>query len=90
MRLESDGRGPQPQKKGRFYTAIMWVLTVFMLLSALTFFPSAASLVMLLFSLLSVPVDRVQSFLASKRLCGSVQMVLLLLLFVLAVVLAPA
>lgn len=89
MRLQLEEKDTKSWRKSRFYTAVMWMLTVFMFLSALVFIPSAASVVMLLFVLVAIPIERVQQFLASKKLTGSVQMVVLLVLFVLAVILAP-
>lgn len=76
-------------QNSRFYIAALWVLTVFMVLGALTFLPSASSVLMLLCAVVAMPVERLQRLLESWKLGGSVRFVLLAVLFVLATVLAP-
>lgn len=76
-------------KKYDFKTVIMWALTLFMFASAIVFVPSAASVIMLLFAAVAVPLDRVQDFWKSKGLTELLRYVLLAVLFGVAVWLAP-
>lgn len=70
-------------------TIILWALTIFMFASAIVFIPSAASVIMLLFAAVAVPLDRVQDFWKSKGLTELLRYVLLAVLFGVAVWLAP-
>ena len=46
--MKADDKMEKSWQNSRFYTCALWLLTVFMLLGALTFFPSASSVLMLL------------------------------------------
>ena len=70
-------------------TIILWALTLFMFASAIVFIPSAASVIMLLFAAVSVPMDSVQDFWKSKGLTDLLRYVLLAVLFGVAVWLVP-
>lgn len=87
--MKPEDKRTKSWQNSRFYICALWMLTVFMVLGALTFFPSASSVLMLLCALVAVPVERVQGLLESWKLGGSVRFVLLAVLFVLATVLAP-
>lgn len=76
-------------QNSRLYIAALWVLTVFLVLGALTFLPSVSSVLLMLCAMVAVPVERMQRLLESWKLGGSVRFVLLAVLFVLATVLAP-
>ena len=76
-------------QNSRLYIAALWVLTVFLVLGALTFLPSVSSVLLMLCAMVVVPVERMQRLLESWKLGGSVRFVLLAVLFVLATVLAP-
>jgi len=89
MRMKLPKKETGSWQNSRFYIAALWILTIFMLLGALTFMPSASSVLMILCALAAIPVERVQRLLESWRLGGSVRFVLLAVLFVLATVLAP-
>lgn len=88
--MKPEEKGTKSWQNSRFYICALWILTVFMLLGALTFFPSASSVLMLLCALVALPVERVQRLLAAWKLGGSARFVLLAVLFVLATVLVPA
>lgn len=68
---------------------LIWVLTLFMFVSAIVFIPSAASVILLLFAAIVVPLEPVQAFWRSKGLTRILKVVLLCVLFGLAVWLAP-
>ena len=68
---------------------ILWVLSAFMLISAIAFFPSASSIIMLLFAVIAAPIPVIQQFLSGKGLRGWVKPVLLVVLFAVSVFLAP-
>lgn len=70
-------------------TIILWALTLFMFASAIVFIPSAASVILLLFSAVAVPLDSVQDFWKSKGLTDLLRYVLLAVLFGVAVWLVP-
>lgn len=70
-------------------TVLLWLLTLFMLSSAIFFIPSAASVLMLLFAAICAPHPRAVDFWSSKGLTGWVKIVLLMVLFALCVKLAP-
>lgn len=69
---------------------LLWVLTGFMAISALVYFPSIASIIMLLFSFISAPIKQVQDFWKSKKLFGITKGVLLVVLFFVSIGLAPS
>ena len=75
--------------KSKTWKTIMWVLTVFMFLSALVFFPSVASVFMLLFCVFSVPISKVQEFWASLGLKKVLKAVLLSVIFIMSMAFAP-
>ena len=89
MAMKPEDKERKTWQNSRFYICALWILTIFMILGALTFFPSASSVLMLLCALVAVPAERVQRLLESWKLGGSVRLVLLGALFVLATVLAP-
>lgn len=68
---------------------LLWVLTVFMLLAALVYMPSFSSLLMILFAVIALPVQKVKEFWASKRISGALKAGILCALFVISVSMAP-
>lgn len=68
----------------------MWILSGFLFLSALIFFPSWASVIMLVAAIIAVPHEKVASFLASRGLKGAVKGVLLAVMVVAAAMLVPS
>lgn len=68
---------------------LLWALTVFMLLAALVYMPSAASVLMLLFAAVAIPIPKVQEFWRSKRIAGPLKAAALCVLFVVSVSMAP-
>ena len=79
MQIKLKDKEPTQQEESKII--IMWILTGFMLISGMVFMPSLASVTMILFSLLSAPVEQLQSFYASKNLRGGVKIILLIALF---------
>lgn len=67
----------------------MWILTIFMFISAIVFIPSEASIIMLVFAAISIPLNPVQEFWASRGLNRLLKVVLLCVLFGVCVWLAP-
>lgn len=68
---------------------ILWVVSAFMLISAVAFFPSATSIIMLLFAVIAAPIPPIQDFLSSRGLRGWVKPTLLVVLFFVSAILAP-
>lgn len=68
----------------------LWGLTGFMTISALIYFPSIASITMLLFSFILAPIKQVQDFWKSKKLFGITKGILLVVLFFVSVGLVPS
>lgn len=66
-----------------------WVLTIFMILAALVYMPSVASVFMVIFAAIAIPIYRVQEFWAAKRLSGFIKTIALLVLFLVSIFLAP-
>lgn len=66
-----------------------WVLTIFMILAALVYMPSVASVFMVIFAAIAIPIYRVQEFWAAKRLSGFIKTIALLVLFLVSISLAP-
>lgn len=87
MQIRLEERKPQNQRPNKFCTVILWILTGFMFISGVVFIPSAASAVMILFSFISAPIDRLQEFYAAKKLRGGIKIALLIVLFGLSVAL---
>lgn len=69
---------------------LMWVLSVFMLISAVVFFPSAASIMMLLFAVVAVPIPKLCAFLSSRGLNSWKKPLLLITLLIVSVMLVPS
>lgn len=59
----------------------MWVLTIFMGLSAVVFFPSVSSIIAVIFVLIAAPVAPLQDFLSAHGVGGKVKVVLLVAIF---------
>lgn len=78
----------QPRKKGTG-KIILWILTVFMFLSALVFFPSVASIIMLVFCAFAIPIPKVQEFWRGLGLNKILKTALLCVLFIVSVLAAP-
>lgn len=89
MAMKPEEKKTRFWQNSRLYIAALWVLTVFLVLGALTFLPSVSSVLLMLCAMVAVPVERMQRLLESWKLGGSVRFVLLAVLFVLATVLAP-
>lgn len=70
-------------------TILLWALTLFMFVSAILFIPSAASVIMLLFAAVAVPLEPVREFWKEKGLTRLLKIVLLCVLFALSVWLVP-
>lgn len=68
---------------------ILWVLTGFMFLSAFVFFPSAASILMFVFCVFSIPIEKIQEFWRGKGLNKILKTTLLCVLFVVSMLSAP-
>lgn len=68
---------------------LLWILTVFILLAALVYMPSAASVLMLIFVAIALPVQRVREFWKSVRVTGALKAVLLVVLFLSGCYFAP-
>lgn len=70
-------------------TKALWVFSIFLVISAFVFFPSVASLLMLLAAVASIPVPKMQTFFAQRGLKGPVKVVFIVVLFVASCFLAP-
>lgn len=78
----------KPAGKGRH--ALRWVLSGFMLLNAIAFFPSWASVLMITFAVACSPITAVETYLTDKlHITGHLKSALLALLFVVSVIAAP-
>lgn len=82
-----DKESQNPKEQDTVLTAVMWLLTSFMLISGLIFIPSWASVTMILFSVISAPIEQLQEFYASKKLKGGIKVALLIALFGLSIAL---
>ncbi len=69
---------------------IMWILSVFMLIAALIYLPSFASIIMFVFAVIAAPIPKLQQFFENKGLRGMKKGVLLVVLFFVALALVPA
>lgn len=67
----------------------MWVLTIFMVLVALAYFPSITSILAVVFVIIAVPINPLQEFLAEHSLRGVVKGIVLCAAFIGAVMVAP-
>lgn len=74
------------KKAGKIFS---WVITIFMLLAAFVYFPSIASVFMLLFAVLALPVRSIQDFWTGKHVTGVFRTVILVVLFLASMYLAP-
>lgn len=81
--------GNQQSHKKDTTKILLWVLTGFMLLSALVFFPSVASILMLVFCAFSIPVSQVQDLWKKLGLNKILRTALLCVLFVASFLTAP-
>jgi len=67
-----------------------WILTVFLITGAITYFPSLASVLLLTAGLISIPIYSFKSFLADKyHLTGKIKSGVITALFLIAVFVAP-
>lgn len=70
-------------------TFVLWVLTVFMVVSAIIFFPSVASIIMLAFAVIAAPIEPWQEFLSDVGFYGWLKGIALCAAFIGAMVTAP-
>jgi len=70
-------------------TKALWVFSIFLVISAFVFFPSVASLLMLLAAVAAIPISKMQLFFAQRGLKGPVKVVFIVVLFVASCFLAP-
>lgn len=68
---------------------LMWVLTGFMLIIALAYFPSVCSILLFCFVLVSIPIDVIQEVWRTVKIKGVIKGVLLIVLFFAAVGTSP-
>lgn len=83
---KNEGSGNKMKKASKIFS---WVLTIFMILAALVYMPSVASVFMVIFAAIAIPIYRVQEFWAAKRLSGFIKTIALLVLFLVSISLAP-
>ena len=69
--------------------AIMWILTGFMGLSAIVFFPSVASVIMLAFAVMAAPIESWQELLSGWGLRGWLKGLVLCAVFLASVMTVP-
>lgn len=69
---------------------VMWALSVFMILVSLTYFPSATSIIAIVFAVIAAPIKKWQEILSGIGLRGWIKGVVLCAAFVVAVAIAPA
>lgn len=74
-----------PKKRHIF----MWVLTIFMALVAIVYFPSITSVIAVVFVLIAIPIEPLQDFFADHGLRGVVKGLVLCAAFIGAVMAAP-
>lgn len=74
-----------PRKRHIF----MWVLTIFMVLVAIVYFPSITSIIAVVFVLIAIPIEPLQDFFADHGLRGVVKGLVLCAAFIGAVMVAP-
>ena len=69
---------------------LRWVLTVFMILAGIVYFPSVSSVLCLLFAVLAAPIKPLQRFWEYQvKLRGAAKVLLMVVLFIAAVMTAP-
>lgn len=69
---------------------LMWVLTVFTIVSSIAFSPSVFSVIMLAFAVIAAPIDPWQEFLSGMGIRGRLKGVVLCVAFIGAMVTVPA
>lgn len=67
----------------------MWVLSVFMVLVSLAYFPSVASIIAIVFAVIAAPIEKWQEILSGAGLRGWIKGVVLCAAFVVAVAITP-
>ena len=80
-----DSRRP----KGKLSTVLWWILTVVSLCGAIAEFPSLASVLLLVFAGIALPVKQLQKFWKSHKMSGKPKGILLIILFAAGIALAP-
>jgi len=68
---------------------LLWFLSIFMALSAISFIPSFFSIFAAAFAVLCVPIPKLQGFFAEKRLSGGIKIAILIALFIACLVTVP-
>lgn len=66
-----------------------WVVSIILFVVSLSFFPSWAGGIFLIAGLISLPIEKVREFLASRGLKGAVKWVLIVVMFFAGCVIAP-
>ena len=66
-----------------------WVVSIILFVFSLSFFPSWAGVIFLIAGLISLPIEKVREFLASRGLKGVVKWVLIVVMFFAGCVIAP-
>lgn len=66
-----------------------WVISIILFVFSLSFFPSWAGGIFLIAGLISLPIEKVREFLASRGLKGAVKWVLIVVMFFAGCVIAP-
>lgn len=68
---------------------LMWLLTIFMAITVLVYFPSVTSIIALIFVVIALPIESLQNFWADHGLRGFVKGIILCAAFIGAVMAAP-
>lgn len=66
-----------------------WLLTIFMAITALVYFPSITSIIALIFVVVALPVKPLQDFLADHGLHGKAKVILLCVVFLATAITVP-
>lgn len=68
---------------------IMCGLSIFMVIAAIVYLPSFASIIMFVFAVIAAPLPKLQQFFENKGLRGKVKVILLIVLFFVSLSLVP-
>lgn len=87
-----EAKPPKKEKKkeSKFGNIAMWVISVFMAVASISYFPSVASVLMLLFVAISVPIGPIKEFWLSHGINGGKKAAILVLLFLVSSAITPS
>lgn len=74
---------------GKIKNILLWILSIFLLLGAIVYFPSVSSILFVIGALLSFPINPLRKYIDSIGIRGRTKGIIIAILFIVGAIIAP-